>query len=57
MADATITSATAAVKADVAAVESKVVTFAKAHAPAVIGTVAGFAVGKLGLIGLVWKLI
>ena len=36
MADATITSATAAVKADVAAVESKVVTFVKAHAPAVI---------------------
>lgn len=57
MADATITSATAAVKADVAAVESKVVTFVKAHAPAVISAVAGFAVGKLGIIGLVWKLI
>jgi hypothetical protein len=47
-----------AAKADVEAAGSKVLAYVKAHAtPTVIGTVAGFAVGKLGILELVWKLL
>jgi hypothetical protein len=53
MADATVTSAANAVKADVVAVESKVVTFVKAHVPTVVGATAGFVVGKFGIIGAI----
>jgi hypothetical protein len=48
----------AQVETEVKTVGAKVVAYVKAHAtPTVIGTIAGFAVGKLGVIGLLWKLL
>ena len=50
------------IEADVAGtattIKSKIVAYVKAHAtPTVIGTVAGFAVGKFSIIGLILKVL
>jgi hypothetical protein len=47
----------AVVKADVASVKAKVVAFAKAHVPTVVGASSGYLAGKFGLIGLLFKVL
>lgn len=42
---------------EVATVKSKVIAFAKTHTPTAIGAVVGFGAAKLGIFGLIWKLI
>jgi hypothetical protein len=42
-----------AVKADAVSIKAKVVAFAKAHVPTVIGAAAGFAAAKFGVIGFI----
>lgn len=59
MADITTASPVVAkVEAEAVTLGSKVVAYVKAHAtPTVVGTVAGFATGKFGVLGLLWKLL
>ena len=57
MADQIVTAAETAVKAEVATVKSKIVAFAKAHVSTAIGAVAGYGAAKLGILGLIWKLV
>lgn len=47
----------AAVAAEAATLKSKVVAFVQAHYSKVVSAVAGFAAGKLGIIGVIWKLL
>ncbi len=57
MADQIVTAAETAVKAEVVTVKSKIVAFAKAHVSTAIGAVAGYGAAKLGILGLIWKLV
>jgi hypothetical protein len=57
MADQIVTAAETAVKAEVVTVKSKIVAFVKAHVSTAIGAVAGYGAAKLGILGLIWKLV
>jgi hypothetical protein len=46
-----------AVATEVVTVKAKVIAFAKTHTPTAIGAVVGFGAAKLGIFGLIWKLI
>lgn len=66
MADSTVSSTSVpspitivknAAQVEVATVKSKIVAFAKAHVSTAIGAVAGYGAAKVGILGLIWKLV